>query len=137
MDMEQLMKNLEEALEKIDLLTKEIDKLKDGYEDSKVYIGQLKDKIEYLKSKPKSTESIGDDKYSKLKTKYKILKHQLKTTNLNLSLKNDPSKIESNFKTKNSDLRASLAKKTSEFETLKEDHEELHKYNTIVKYELT
>ena len=30
-----------------------------------------------------------------------------------------------------------MAKKTSKFETLKEDHEELHKYNTIVKGELT
>ena len=52
-----MMKNFEEALEKIDLLTKERDKLKDIYEDSKVYIGQLKEKIEHLKSKPKSTES--------------------------------------------------------------------------------
>ena len=36
---------LQEALEQIDLLTEERDKLKDRYEDSKVYIGQLKDKI--------------------------------------------------------------------------------------------
>ena len=42
------MKNLEEALEQIDFLTKERDKLKDRYEDSKVYIGQLKDKIKHL-----------------------------------------------------------------------------------------
>ena len=41
-DMEQLTKNLEEALEQIDLLTKERDKM-DRYEDSKVYIGQLKE----------------------------------------------------------------------------------------------
>ena len=41
------------------------------------------------------------------------------------------------WRLKNLDLRASLAKKTFEFETLKEDHEELHKYNTIVKGELT
>ena len=54
MDMEQLMKNLEEDLEQIDLLTEERDKLKDKYEDSKVYIGQLKEKIDHLKSKPKS-----------------------------------------------------------------------------------
>ena len=52
-------------------------------------------------------------------------------------MKNDPSKVESDLKIENSDLRASLEKKTSEFETLKEDHEELHKYNTIVKGELT
>ena len=42
MDMEQLMNNLEEDLEQIDLLTKERDKLKERYEDSNVYIGQLK-----------------------------------------------------------------------------------------------
>ena len=46
-------------------------------------------------------------------------------------------KVEFDLKTKNVDLRASLAKKTSKFETLKEYHEELHKYNTIVKGELT
>ena len=60
--------------------------------------------------------------------------------NMNLTLRNDPSKVESDLKTKNvdlrEDLRPNLAKKTSEFETLKEDHEELHKYNTIVKGEL-
>ena len=49
--MEQLMKKLKEDLEEIDLLTQEKDKLKDRYEDSKVYIGQLKEKIEHLKSK--------------------------------------------------------------------------------------
>ena len=39
MDMEHLMKNLDEALEQIDLLTEERDKLKDKYKGSKVYIG--------------------------------------------------------------------------------------------------
>ena len=34
-------------------------------------------------------------------------------------------------------MRESLAKKTSKLETLKEDHEELLKYNTIVEGELT
>ena len=78
MDMEQLMKNLEESLEQIDLLTKERDKLKDKYEDSKVYIGQLKENIKHLKSKPEYTKSgTSDDDYSKLKIKYKILKHEL------------------------------------------------------------
>ena len=46
------MKNLEEILEKIDLLTEERDKLKYRYEDSKAYIGKLKDKIEQLKYNP-------------------------------------------------------------------------------------
>ena len=70
------MKNLEEELEKIDPLNEERDKMKDIYEDSKVYIGQLKEKIEHLKSKPESTEpETSDDDYSKLHTKCKILKH--------------------------------------------------------------
>ena len=39
MDMEQLKKNLEEALEQSDLLIDERDGLKDRYEDSNIYIG--------------------------------------------------------------------------------------------------
>ena len=50
-DMEQLKKNLEEALEKIDLLTDERLGLKDKYEDAKAYIGKLKDKIDDMKLK--------------------------------------------------------------------------------------
>ena len=51
------------------------------------------DKIEYLKSKPESTEyEIGDDEFSKLKIEYNILKHELNITNLKLTLKNDPKK---------------------------------------------
>ena len=42
MDMEQLKKNLEEAIEKIDFLTYERDDLKDRYEDAKAYIGKLR-----------------------------------------------------------------------------------------------
>ena len=61
MDMEQLKMILEEALKQIDLLTEERDKLKDRYKDSKVYIGQLKEKIEHLKSKPESTKSATTD----------------------------------------------------------------------------
>ena len=58
------MKNLEKELEKIYLLTKERDNLKDRYEDSKVYIEQLKDKIEHLKSNPQFIESkTSDDEY--------------------------------------------------------------------------
>ena len=51
MDMEQLKKNLKEALEKIDLLTDERDGLRDRYKDAKAYIGELKDKIDDLKIK--------------------------------------------------------------------------------------
>ena len=57
--------------------------------------------------------------------------------NMKLTLRNDPRKVKSDLKIENADLRASLAKKTSEFETLKEDLEELPKYTTIVKGELT
>ena len=57
--------------------------------------------------------------------------------NMKLTLRNDPSKIETNLKTKNIDLRESMQKNTFEFKTLKEDHEGLHKYNTIMKHELT
>ena len=78
-----------------------------------------------------------DDEYSKLKTEYKILKHELKITNLKLSLKSDLNKVESELKTKNLDLRENLAKITLKHEALKADHEELQKYNTIVKGELT
>ena len=138
MDMQLLMKNLEEELEKIDLLTKERDNLKDRYEDSKLYIGQLKEKIEHLKFKPESIESeTSDDDYPKLKIEYKILMHELKVKNLNLTLRSDPRKVETNLKIDNVDLREILAKKKSKLETLKEDNEELHKYNTIMKGELT
>ena len=58
-------------------------------------------------------------------------------TNLKLTLKSDPRKIETNLKIQNADLRASLEKKTSELEMLKEYHEKLQKYNIIVKGELT
>ena len=67
------MKKLEESLEKIDLLNEERDKLKDKYEDSKVYIGQLKEKIE---SKPESTirhnfpHSIGHNDFNKVLISY-------------------------------------------------------------------
>ena len=51
MDMEQLKKNLEEALEQIDLQTDERDGLKYIYKDAKSYIGELKDKIDNLKKR--------------------------------------------------------------------------------------
>lgn len=92
------MDNLEEALEQIYLLTKERDKLKDRYEDSKVYIWQLKEKIEHLKFKPKFTESkTSDDDYSKLKIEYKILEHELKIKNMKMNLRNGPRKFEFYF----------------------------------------
>ena len=49
--MEQLKKNLEEALEQIDLLTDERYGLKDRYKDAKAYIRELKDEIDDLKKK--------------------------------------------------------------------------------------
>ena len=44
MDTEQLKKNLEEALEHIDLLSDERDGLKERYRDAKAYIAELKDR---------------------------------------------------------------------------------------------
>ena len=66
MDMEQLKKNLEEALEVIDLLIEERDGLKDRYKDAKVYIGELKDNIDDLKQKEPS-EKTSDDNIKDLK----------------------------------------------------------------------
>ena len=43
MEMEQLMRNLEEELEQIDLLTKERDNLKIKYDNAKVQLKSLKD----------------------------------------------------------------------------------------------
>ena len=60
MDMEQLKRNLEESLEKIDLLTEERDNLKERYEDAKNYIRKLKDKIDHLKSRKEPREQKND-----------------------------------------------------------------------------
>ena len=59
--MEQLKKNLEEALEQIDLLTDERDGLKDKYKDVKAFIGELKDKIDDLKQIESSKKTSDDD----------------------------------------------------------------------------
>ena len=59
--MEQLKKNLEEALEQIDRLTNEKDGLKDRYKDAKAYIGELKDKINDLKQKEPSKKTNEDN----------------------------------------------------------------------------
>ena len=68
MDMEKLMNTIEEELEIFYLFSKERDKLKDRYEDFKVYIEKLKKNIEHLKTMPKSTKfETSDDDYSKLK----------------------------------------------------------------------
>ena len=61
MDIEQLKKNLEKALEQIDLLTDERDGLKDIYKDAKAYIAKLKDKIDNLKKKGSSKKTSDDD----------------------------------------------------------------------------
>ena len=55
--MEQLKKNLEDALEKIDLPIDERDGSKDSYEDAKAYISKLKDKIDDLKLKEPSEQT--------------------------------------------------------------------------------
>ena len=79
--MEQLKKNLEEALEQIDLLTNERDGLRDRYKDAKAYIGELKDKIDDLKKKEPS-EQDNDDDIEDLKKENEILNHELKIVEL-------------------------------------------------------
>ena len=133
--MEQLKKNLEEALEQIDLLTDERDGLKDIYKDTKAYIGELKDKIDYLKQKEPS-EKNNDDYIEDLKKENEILKHELKIVELKLSLKKNGGKNDSEIKAKNADLRSQLSKVTSELESIKLEYVELEKYNSIVKGEL-
>ena len=59
--MEKLKKNLEEALEKIELLIDERDGPKDRYKDAKAYIGELKDKIDDLKQKGSTNQTNDDD----------------------------------------------------------------------------
>ena len=83
MDMEQLKKNIEEALEKIDLLIDERDGLKNRYEDAKIYISKIKDKIDDLESKSPSKQTSDDD-IEDLKKENEILKHELKIVELML-----------------------------------------------------
>ena len=71
-----------------------------------------------------------------MKKENEILKHELKITNLKLSIKDDDSKIESDLKSENVDLRSNLTKLTSELETTKLQYAELEKYNAILKGEL-
>ena len=97
--MEQLKKNLEEALEQIDLLTNERDGLKDRYKDAKSYIGELKEKIDDLKQKGPTNQNIDDD-IEDLKKENEILKHELKIVELKLSLKKNGGKINSEVKAK-------------------------------------
>ena len=133
--MEQLKKNLEEALEQIDLLTDERDGLRDRYKDAKAYIGELKDKIDDLKKKEPS-EQANDDEIEDLKKENEILKHELNIVELNLSLNKNGGKNDFEIKAKNSDLRSQLSMVTSKLEFIKLEHAELEKYNTIVKVEL-
>ena len=95
--MKQMKKNLEEALEQIDLLTDERDGLKDKYKDEKTYIGELKDKIDDLKQKG-PTYQTSDDFIKDLKKENEILKHELKIVELKLSLKKNGGKIDSEIK---------------------------------------
>ena len=82
MNMEQLKKKLEEALEQIDLLTEERDNLKDRYEDVKVFISKLKDKIDDLKyGKESIVQTSDNDGVGNLKKKKEISKHELKIVN--------------------------------------------------------
>ena len=105
--MEQLKKNLEEALQQIDLLTEERDNLKDKYEDAKVYIGKLKDKIDDLEyGKESLVQTSVNDEVGDIQKENEILKHELKIVELKLSLKKNGGKNEPKLKTENADLRS-------------------------------
>ena len=75
------------------VVPKEKDSLKDRYEDAKVYIGKLKDKIDDLKAKKSSEKTSSNDDIEDLKKENEILKHELKIVELKLSLKRNGSKI--------------------------------------------
>ncbi len=60
MDMDQLHRNREEALEQLDVLTEERYILKDKYEDAKYQIEKMKEKIEHIKSKRESKDQNKD-----------------------------------------------------------------------------
>ena len=94
-----MKKNLEEELEQIDLLIDERDGLRDWYKDAKAYIGELKDKLDYLKKK-KSSEQANDDDIEDLKKENEILKHELKIVELKLSLKKNGGKNDSKITAK-------------------------------------
>ena len=65
-----------------------------------------------------------------------ILKHELKIIELKLSHKKDDSETELDLKFKNVDIVSQLSQVTVELDSIKIEHEELEKYNTIVKREL-
>ena len=135
MDTKQIKKNLEEALEQIDLLTNDRDGLKDIYNDAKSYIGELKDKFDDLKQKG-SSKQTSDDDIEDIKKENEILKYELNIVEFKLSLKKNGGKNDSEIKAENADLRSQLSKVTFELESIKFEHVELEKYNTIVKVEL-
>ena len=108
--MEQLKKNLEEALEQIDLLIEERDNLKDRYENAKVYIGKPNDEIDDLKAtKAPIDKTSSNDDIEYIMKENEILKHDLKIVELKLSLKKNGSKNEPNLKYENPNLRSQLS----------------------------
>lgn len=128
MDMEQLKRNIEESLEQIDLLTKEIDNWKDRYEHANVYIGKLKDKTDDLKfGKESNVQTSKNDEVGNIKKENEILKHDLKTMELKLSLKKDGSKSEPNMRSKNIDLRSQLSQIKFKLDSIKIENEKLLK----------
>lgn len=105
MDMEQLEKNVEEALKQIDLLTDERDGLRDRYKNAKAYIGEFKDKIDCLKHKGPINQTSDDD-IEDLKKENEILKHELKKVELKLSVKKNGGKTNFEIKAENAYLRS-------------------------------
>ena len=126
--MELLKKKLEESLEQIDLLIEEKDNLKDRYEDVKVYIGKMKDKINHLKAtKAPSEKNSSNYDTEGLKEENEILEHELKIVELKLSLKGNGSKSDSDLKFENANLRSQLSQVTSKLDSIKMEHAKLEK----------
>ena len=136
--MKQLKKDLEEALEKINLLTEERDNLKDRYKDAKVYICKVKDEIDDLKfGKEPFVQTSDNDDTKNLKKENEILKHELKIGELKLNLKTSGSKSELDLTIENTNLKYQLSQVTFELDSINIEYVELEKYNIIVKGALT
>ena len=100
--------------------------MKDRYEDAKVYIGKLKDKIDYWKAtKTPSEKTSSNDDIEDLNKENEILKHELKIVELKLSLKKDSSKSEPYLKFENTNIRSQLSQLTSKLDSIKNKHIEL------------
>lgn len=121
MDMDQLQKNLDVALEELDTVIKERNKLKIKLEDAQDFIQKMKEEIETPRMKKKETcDQIKDcEVVSRLKKENEILEHGLGITNLKMNMMEDEKKSQSYLKSENTDQKSKLTKVTFEIEATK------------------